>query len=120
MLSAAELEDLIKRCKYAHAHGFQIANAEEYAKELGYAGEDPPTKVRKHSPAHLLHLATASQPKLQASAKFTKVGKSKKATVPASGPPAPKQEDIPTVPVDIRAVAAAVAEMKGDAAKDES
>jgi hypothetical protein len=73
--------------------------------------------VRKHSPAHLLHLATASQPKLQASAKFTKVGKSKKAV---TSPPAPKQEDIPTVPVDIRAVAAAVAEMKGDAAKDES
>lgn len=116
MLSAAEIEDLKKRCMYAQAHGFQVALAEEFARELGYAGEDPPHKVKKFSPAHLLHLLDAAQPapKVQASAKFSKVGKAKKAV-----PPPPKQEDIPTVPVDIKAVAAAVAEMKADAKKDD-
>ena len=111
-LSAAEIEDLTKRCKYAQAHGFQIACAEDYARELGYTGGDPPPKVRKFSPAHLLHLlgaaSPAAPPKPQA-AKFAKAGKAKKA---ASTPPPQNQENIPTVPVDIRAVAAAVAEMK--------
>lgn len=112
MISAADLEDLIKRCKYAQTHGFQIALAESIATELGYKGEAPPPKVVKFSPAHLLHLAGVGQPKFQASAKFAKVGKAKKAAAPA---PEPKQEDIPTVPVDIKAVHAAVSAMKSEA-----
>ena len=111
MLSTQEKEDLVKRCKYAQAHGFQIACAEDIAKELGFAGGDPPPKVKKFSPAHLLHLlgaAPGAAPKLQASAKFSKAGKAKKAAAAAQD----TQENIPTVPVDIKAVAAAVAEMK--------
>jgi len=61
MLSPSEIEDLISRCKYAQFHGFPIALAEHYAMELGYAGEDPPVKVKKFSPAHLLHLLKESR-----------------------------------------------------------
>lgn len=115
MLSATELEDLTTRCKYAQAHGIQIALAEDYARELGYAGEKPPVKTRKFSPAHLLHLIEAHKKKAaaqaqpaqpKAAAKVAKVSKAK------TQEPAPKEEDIPTVPVDIRAVHAAVEAMR--------
>ena len=76
MLSPSEIEDLITRCKYSQSHGFPIALAEHYAMELGYAGEDPPVKVKKFSPAHILHL-------LQESLK----------------PKAPKAQEMPSPPV---------------------
>lgn len=59
MLSAREIEDLTERCKYAQAHGIQIALAEEYARELGYSGRELPPKMTEFSPAHLLSLINA-------------------------------------------------------------
>lgn len=103
MLTSEELADLKDRCNYAKQHGFQIGNAEQYATDLGYAGEDPPPKVKKFSPAHLLHLmgdTDAAPP-----SKFKKAGKAAKAA-------AKKQEDIPTVPVDPSVVKAAADAMR--------
>jgi large subunit ribosomal protein L7/L12 len=131
MLSPEAKEDLIKRCKYAHAHGFAIASAEEYAKELGYAGEVPPHKVKRFSPAHLLHLARGTSgvpevvpvpvpaPAKRAETKTdtpkAKAKKAEKSVAPPPPPPVepePRQEDIPTVPVDIKAIHATVAAMR--------
>ncbi len=116
-LSAQEVLDLKKRCVYARTHGFTIAMAEEYAAELGYKGGDLPHGVKKFSPGHLLHLISGAQPeKSAASTKFVKAGKATKKAAPA----APKQDDIPTVPVDIKAVQAAVAAMKGEGSVEET
>ena len=79
-LSVHEVHDLSKRCQFSMAYGYEIAQAEHYATELGYAGGDPPPGVAKFSPAHLLHLIDKGAPsaKTQASAKFVKAGKAAK------------------------------------------
>ena len=87
-LSAEETRELTARCHYAQSHGFEIANAEQYAVELGYAGETPPLGVKKFSPAHLL-LLLQSPPREDPLSKFKRVGRAvKKAQAFAARPPA--------------------------------
>jgi hypothetical protein len=106
MLNDQEVDDLTRRCKYAQAHGFQIGLAEDYAKELGYADEDPPAKVKKFSPAHLLHLlGVVPVAPVSKAPKFAKAGKAKKSA-------AKDEENLKTVPIDPEAVKAQVEAMK--------
>ncbi len=111
MLSAEEMTELAKRCLFAQTYGYKIASAAHFAKELGYAGESPPTKVKKFSPAHLLHLISLATPG-KGAAKFAKAGKAAKKAPPPPPPPPVNEDDRPTVPVDIRAVRAAVEAMR--------
>ena len=106
MLPAGALQDLITRCRFAQAYGYEVASAEDYARKLGYAGEDPPYKVKKFSPAHLLYLARHSAP----------AGPAPKEEEPKASPPETEPEtrnsDRPTSPVDIRVLHAALQAMK--------
>jgi hypothetical protein len=99
MLSAKEIEDLTQRCKYAKVHGFKVALAEEYARELGYRGEAPPPKVAKFSAAHLLHLlGNLRVPETQRAPDMTKASKpAKKSPPPPKEKAAPKEVPAPVV-----------------------
>lgn len=88
MLSAQDIEDLTERCKYAQAHGIQIALAAEYARELGYDGKLPP-KMMEFSPAHLLSLITALGSTPPDPGGPTKMAKPKRPAKLGSTPPDP-------------------------------
>jgi outer membrane biosynthesis protein TonB len=58
-----DLEALRKRVLAAQTHGFSLAYAEDYVKQLG--GGAPPDGVAANSPEHVLHLiANAGKPTL--------------------------------------------------------
>ena len=103
MLSTDEIADLAQRCKAAVAHKWKIGLAEHFAKELGYAeGDSLPSRVRKFSAAHLLHLIEKLSEKpafppteapTPSIAKFKKVGKAAKKVV--------RDEDLPVTKDDL-------------------
>jgi hypothetical protein len=108
MLSAEAIAELTRRCQEAETYRFRIALADDFARELGFTEGDPmPPRVQKFSPAHLLHLLANVQPTTSSLTKFTKGGK--KAARRAA-----REEDIPTVPVDVEAVKASIEAMRKD------
>lgn len=112
-MSAREVADLRKRCVYARDRNFNIALASELAAQLGYKGGGLPPGVKEFSPQHLLLLIGKLTP--TAAEKFVSVGKAVKRNTPILPP---RQEDIPTVPIDVRAVRSVVEAMRRDAEED--
>jgi hypothetical protein len=123
MLSPAEIDALSRRCKTAQFLRISIACGEDYARDLGYSGEDPPPKVAKFSPAHLLHLieGKSRQVTAQASVKVTTKPK-KPSPTPVSKqeeppiPPAPAAAESPTIEASL----VASADVKADEGKSGS